>query len=36
MLDENKSKKELIDELSELKAILKSKDESTKKIIENE
>jgi PAS domain S-box-containing protein len=36
MLDENKSKKELIDELSDLKAILKSKDESTKKIIENE
>ncbi|EKQ55265.1 MAG: PAS domain S-box [Methanobacterium sp. Maddingley MBC34] len=36
MLDENKSKEELIDELSELKAILKSKDESTKKIIENE
>lgn len=35
-MDENKSKEELIDELSDLKAILKSKDESTKKIIENE
>ena len=36
MLDENKSKEKLIEELNELKAILKYRDESTKKIIENE
>jgi|GEM_PF-6690062 hypothetical protein len=36
MLDEGKSREELMDELNELKAILKSNQESTKKIIENE
>ncbi|NMO09546.1 hypothetical protein HG719_06835 [Methanobacterium subterraneum] len=36
MLDEGKSREELVDELKELKAILKSNQESTKKIIENE
>ena len=36
MKDEFKSKKELMDELIELRAVLKSKNESTEKIIENE
>lgn len=36
MKDECKSKKELMDELIELRAILKSKNESTEKIIANE
>jgi len=36
MLDEDKSREELIDELKELRTILKSNLESTQKIIENE
>lgn len=36
MPDEDKSREELMDEINELKAILKSNQESTKKIIENE
>ncbi|HOI40807.1 MAG TPA: hypothetical protein PL168_08765, partial [Methanobacterium sp.] len=36
MLDEDKSREELIDELKELRTVLKSNQESTQKIIENE